>query len=101
MHGTTWGYYQIKLRKSGIPFTAFSTLDGLFEHLVTPVGLNGSPGTLFQLSQEGFRDLRELMRIYFDDIYVFTQSKGVADHVTTRDRVLKRCEDVKVQILHG
>ncbi|GMG18247.1 unnamed protein product [Phytophthora fragariaefolia] len=35
-----WGYYQVKLRESDIPFTAFSTPDGLFEYLVTPMGLS-------------------------------------------------------------
>ncbi|KAG3118660.1 hypothetical protein PI125_g2726 [Phytophthora idaei] len=31
-----WGYYQVKLRDSDIPFTAFSTPDGLFEFRMSP-----------------------------------------------------------------
>jgi len=93
-----WGYYQVKLRESDIPFTAFSTPDGLFEYLVTPMGLSGSPGTFNRLLQKVFRDLRDVMRIYFDDIYVYTQSEDVTEHVAALDRVLKRCEEQKLYV---
>jgi len=49
-----WGYYQVKLRESDIPFTAFSTPDGLFEYLVTPMGLSGSPRMFNRLLQKVF-----------------------------------------------
>jgi len=93
-----WGYYQVKLRESDIPFTAFSTPDGLFEYLVTPMGLSGSPGTFNRLLQKVFRDLRDVMRIYFDNIYVYTQSEDVTEHVAALDRVLKRCEEQKLYV---
>ena len=93
-----WGYYQVKLRESDIPFTAFSTPDGLFEYLVTPMGLSGSPGTFNRLLQKVFQDLRDVMRIYFDDIYVFTQSENVEEHIKALDRVLKRCEEQQLYI---
>ncbi|TDH67421.1 hypothetical protein CCR75_000421 [Bremia lactucae] len=32
-----WGFFQVRLRESNIPYTAFSTSDGLFEYLVTPM----------------------------------------------------------------
>ncbi|POM72089.1 Hypothetical protein PHPALM_11255 [Phytophthora palmivora] len=91
-----WGYYQVKLREADIPFTAFSTPDGLFEYLVTPMGLSGSPGTFNRLLQKVFRDLRDVMRIYFDDIYVYTKSEDVDEHIAALDRVLKRCEEQKL-----
>ncbi|OWZ20261.1 Retrotransposon protein, Ty3-gypsy subclass, partial [Phytophthora megakarya] len=93
-----WGYYQVKLRESDIPFTAFSTPDGLYEYLVTPMGLSGSPGTFNRLLQKVFRDLRDVMRIYFDDIYVYTKSEDVDEHIAALDRVLKRCEEQKLYI---
>ncbi|KAF1326791.1 reverse transcriptase, partial [Globisporangium splendens] len=93
-----WGYYQVKLRESDIPFTAFSTPDGLFEYLVTPMGLSGSPGTFNRLLQKVFSDLRDVMRIYFDDIYVFTTGRDVKEHVAALDRVLKRCEEQQLYI---
>lgn len=93
-----WGYYQVKLRESDIPFTAFSTPDGLFEYLVTPMGLSGSPGTFNRLLQKVFSDLRDCMRIYFDDIYVFTTSTDIQEHLEALDRVLQRCEDQQLYI---
>ncbi|KAF1329279.1 Retrovirus polyprotein, partial [Globisporangium splendens] len=93
-----WGYYQVKLREQDIPFTAFSTPDGLFEYLVTPMGLSGSPGTFNRLLQRVFSDLRNVMRIYFDDIYVFTRSDDVSEHVKALDHVLKRCEEQELYI---
>ncbi|OWZ05809.1 hypothetical protein PHMEG_00022029 [Phytophthora megakarya] len=75
------GYYKVKLCESDIPFTAFSTPDGLFEYLVSPMGLSGSPDTFIRLLQRVFSDLRDVMRIYFDDIYVNTQDQDVQMHV--------------------
>ncbi|GMF19514.1 unnamed protein product [Phytophthora fragariaefolia] len=86
-----WGYYQIKLRESDNPFTAISTPDGSFEYLGTPMRLSGSPWKFNRLLQIVFKDLRYVMRIYFDGIYVFTQSEDVADRVEALDRVLERC----------
>ncbi|POM63509.1 Polyprotein [Phytophthora palmivora] len=77
---------------------AFSTPDGLFEYLVTPMRLSGSPGSFNRLLQKVFRDLRDIMRIYFGDIYVFTQSEDVSEHLDALDRVLKRCEEQKLYI---
>ncbi|GMF51917.1 unnamed protein product [Phytophthora fragariaefolia] len=52
------------------------------------MGLSDSPGTFNRLLQKVFKDLEDVMMIYFDDIYVFTQSEDVADHVEALDRVL-------------
>ncbi|KAF1321089.1 Retrovirus polyprotein, partial [Globisporangium splendens] len=93
-----WGYYQVKLREQDIPFTAFSTPDGLFEYLVTSMGLSGSPGTFDRLLQKVFSGLRDVMRVYFDDIYVFTKSPDVSEHVAALDRVLQRCEEQELCI---
>jgi len=86
----------VKLREIDIPFTAFSTPDGLYEYLVTPMSLSGSPGAFNRLLQKVFVDLRDIIRIYFDDIYIFITSPGVDDHVQAIDRVLKRCEEQKL-----
>ncbi|OWZ16510.1 hypothetical protein PHMEG_0009694 [Phytophthora megakarya] len=82
------GYYQVKLRESDIQFTAFSTADGHFEYLVTPMGLSGNPGT----------DLHAIMRIYFDDIYVYTQGQDVQKHVDVMDRVLMRWQERQLYV---
>ncbi|GMF27782.1 unnamed protein product [Phytophthora fragariaefolia] len=93
-----WGYYQDRLRECDIPFTAFSTPHGLFKYIGTPMRLRGSPGTFNRLLQNVFEALRAVMRIYFDDIYVFKQSEDVADHFEALDRVLKRCEEQQLYV---
>ncbi|POM73481.1 Putative retroelement [Phytophthora palmivora] len=63
----------------------FSTPDGLFEYLVTPMGLSGSPETFNRLLQKAFRDLRDIM-------------VKISEHLDALDRVLKRCEEQKLYI---
>ena len=92
------GYYQVKLREADIPVTAFSTPDGLYEYLVTPMGLSGSPGTFNRLLQKIFKDLKDVCRVYFDDMYIFTEDQDVKQHVEALDRVLQRCEQQKLYI---
>ncbi|GMF19938.1 unnamed protein product [Phytophthora fragariaefolia] len=38
-----WGFYQVRLDEKSIPCTAFATPDGIFEYLVTPMGISSSP----------------------------------------------------------
>ncbi|CEG37910.1 FOG: Transposon-encoded proteins with TYA, reverse transcriptase, integrase domains in various combinations [Plasmopara halstedii] len=63
-----WGYYQVKLRESDTSFTAF------------------------RLQSKGFRDLRDVMRIYFKNNYVYTESEVVNEHFAALDDFMKRCE---------
>ncbi|RAW30545.1 hypothetical protein PC110_g13095 [Phytophthora cactorum] len=38
------------------------------------------------------------MRIYFDDICVFTRSSNIEDHLTALDRVLQHCEEQELYV---
>ncbi|DAZ98873.1 TPA: hypothetical protein N0F65_002598, partial [Lagenidium giganteum] len=38
------------------------------------------------------------MRIYFDDIYVFTKSQDIQEHLDALDRVLQRCAEQQLYI---
>ncbi|OWZ22365.1 reverse transcriptase [Phytophthora megakarya] len=78
--------------------TAFSTPNGLFEYLVTPMGLSGSLGTFNRLIQRVFSDLHDVMRIYFDDIYVYTQDQDVQKHVDALERVLMRYQEQQLYV---
>ncbi|OWZ00715.1 hypothetical protein PHMEG_00028036 [Phytophthora megakarya] len=60
-----WGFFQVRLRERDIPYTAFSTPDGLFEYLVTPMGLSCSPSAFNRFTQTVFEDQREFCRVYF------------------------------------
>ena len=92
------GYYQVKLREADIPVTAFTTPDGLYEYLVTPMGLSGSPGTFNRLLQKIFKKLNNICRVYFDDMYIYTEQTNVQKHVEALDKVLKCCEEQKLYI---
>jgi hypothetical protein len=63
-----WGFFQVRLREQDIPYTAFSTPDGLFEYLMTPMGLSSSPSAFNRLMQSVFHDQRDFCRAYFDDL---------------------------------
>ncbi|POM69655.1 Polyprotein [Phytophthora palmivora] len=88
----TLGFLQVRLRERDIPYTAFSTPDGLFEYLVTPMGLSSSPSAINRLMQAEFSDLSEFCRAYFDDLFIFTSTDSVDDHLAALDKVLARCE---------
>ena len=93
-----WGFFQVRLRKQDIPYTAFATPDGLFEYLVTPMGLSSSPSAFNRLIQSIFKDQSTFCRAYFDDLFVFTKSPQIEDHLTALDQVLKRCEEEQLYV---
>jgi hypothetical protein len=70
-----WGFYQVRLRERDIPYTAVATPDGLFEYLVTPMGLSSSPASFNRMIQHIFKDLGDVCQAYFDDLFVFTASE--------------------------
>ena len=106
MQGSYWfscmdllsGYYQLMLKEEHRAYSAFSTPKGHYEYLVTAQGLAGAPATFNRFVQKIFRKLQDVSRAFFDDIYVFTRSSSVEEHVTALDRVLRRCEETGLSI---
>lgn len=106
MHGGYWfscmdllsGYYQLRIREQDRAFTAFSTPNGHFEYLVIAQGLAGAPATFNRFVQSIFTDLRDISRAFFDDIYVFTKSPDINEHLAALDRVLQRCQKTGLSI---
>ena len=93
-----WGFFQVRLREKDIPYTAFATPDGLFEYLVTPMGLSGSPASFNRLIQKIFCDQGSFCQTYFDDIFVYTKTNVIEDHLIALDKVLKRCEEKELYV---
>ncbi|GMF30723.1 unnamed protein product [Phytophthora lilii] len=97
-----WGFSQVKLREDSIPFTAFATPDGLYEYLVTPMGVASSPSSFNRLVQSIFADCRDFCKTSFDDLFVFTPYDDVDEHLRALEKVLQRCADeqlyVKIEI---
>ncbi|OWY92608.1 hypothetical protein PHMEG_00038321 [Phytophthora megakarya] len=82
------GYYQFCMRDSDVPLTAFETADGAYEYLVLPMGLSNAPATFNAGIRRILSDLSDICQSYFDDIYVYTKSLAVEDHLAALDRVL-------------
>lgn len=86
------GYYQIRIRESDVPKTAFRTHFGHFEYRVMPFGLSNAPATFMQLMHSIFHDLlNKYVTIYLDDILIF--SKSLNDHYNHLHEVLKRLKE--------
>ena len=69
----TSGFYQIPVKDSDIEKTAFSTSkNGLYEYVMMPMGLCGSPNTFQRCMELVFRGLQwRTLLIYLDDIISF------------------------------
>ncbi|OWZ00504.1 hypothetical protein PHMEG_00028288 [Phytophthora megakarya] len=93
-----WGFFQVRLREKDIQYTAFSTPDGQFEYLVTPMRLACSPSAFNRMMQRVFSDQHSFCRAYFDDLFVFTKPPSLEIHLDALDKVLKRCEEQQLYI---
>ena len=103
MQGSYWfscvdllsGYYQFLMREKDIKFTAFQTPNGLYEYFVIPMGLSNAPAAYNRGITRILEDLSTICCSYFDDIYIFTKSKQVEEHVKAIDKVLSRLKEHK------
>ncbi|MES9880687.1 MAG: reverse transcriptase domain-containing protein [Sedimenticola sp.] len=85
----TSGYFQIPMKESDIPKTAFCTKYGQYEFLSMPFGLNSSAATFqrtMELILQGLQWTTAI--IYIDDIVVF--AKTFDEHVERVSEILER-----------
>ena len=71
-------YFQLKIRKSGIPKTAFVTRYGQFEFIVMSFGLTNAPAYFMNLMNKVFMDKLDFVVVFIDDILIY--SKSVQEH---------------------
>ncbi|OWZ03580.1 RxLR effector protein [Phytophthora megakarya] len=93
------GYYQFRMRDSDVSFTAFQAPDdGWYEFLVLPMGLSNAPATFNPGVRHVLADSSEICQSYFDDIYIYTQSPNIDEHLKALDYVLTRLEKHKFYV---
>ena len=86
----TRAYYQINLKESARPLTAFACERGLMEFKRMPFGLVNACATYIRLMRRVLRNL-ENVSFYFDNILVHTKTWD--DHISTLKKVISRLRE--------
>ena len=69
------GYFQLKIRQSDIPKTAFVTRYRQFEFTVMSFGLTNAPAYFMNLMYKVFMDeLDKFVVVFIDDILIYSKS---------------------------
>jgi len=69
------GYYQLKIRPSDVPKTAFVTCYGQYEFTVMPFGLTNAPTYFLNLMNKVFlEELDKFVVVFINDILIYSQS---------------------------
>jgi len=94
----TSGYHQAPLHPDSQEYTAFRSMDGIFQWNRVPMGLRGAPSYFQQVMT--IEVLRELLysicEIYIDDIIIFAHTE---EEMTERlDIVLRRLQEHNVTV---
>ena len=84
------GYWQVPVRESDQPKTAFTTPYGLFQFRVMPFGLQGAPATFQRMMDILLADAGEFAAAYLDDVVI--HSANWDDHLRHVREVLQRLE---------
>ncbi|WVZ76764.1 hypothetical protein U9M48_024706 [Paspalum notatum var. saurae] len=89
------GYYQLRIRPSDIPKTAFISRYGLYEYTVMSFGLKNAPAFFMYMMDSVFMEyLDKFVVIFIDDILIY--SKTEEEHKEHLRLVLQKLRDHKL-----
>ncbi|GJX61010.1 reverse transcriptase domain-containing protein [Tanacetum coccineum] len=89
------GYFQIPIDPNDQEKTTFTCPYGTFAYRRMPFGLYNAPGMFQRCMMAIFHDMIEkTMEVFMDDFSVFGNSFSTC--LTSRDKMLKRCEDTNL-----
>jgi len=85
------GYYQLRVRESNVPKTAFQTRYGHYEFLVMPFGLTNATVVFMALMNKVFTEyLDHFTVVFIDDVLVYSKSKEEhEEHLRTSLQLLR------------
>ena len=89
------GYWQVKMSETCKEMTTFVTRYGTFQFEVMPFGLMNAPSTFQRMMDVVLKGL-EFVRVYIDDIVVF--SKSMDDHISHLTDVFARLSDHNLKV---
>ncbi|KAG8481265.1 hypothetical protein CXB51_026038 [Gossypium anomalum] len=80
------GYYQLRVKESDVPKTAFRTRYGHYEFLVMPFGLTNAPAVFMDLMNQIFRlYLDRFVVVFIDDILL--REVGFLGHIVSAEGI--------------
>ncbi|OWY94230.1 polyprotein [Phytophthora megakarya] len=90
-------YYRVRMREEDIKFTARQAPNGLWEYLVLPMGVCNAPATMHRLTPKIYRNLKDT-KSFYDDIYIFTKSPKLEEHVKALRETLDILRENKLYV---
>ncbi|KAK3247819.1 hypothetical protein CYMTET_42694 [Cymbomonas tetramitiformis] len=91
------GFWQVPMAEEDVEKTAFTTQMGAYEWLVMPQGLQNSPSQYQRRMQRALGHL-PFVRIFIDDVVVFTKGNDIEAHYNHVKQFLDTCQEAGVYL---